>query len=58
VSSYLRKTWGDLVLKTEVGTNSKILEAASGGMSIFAIDGGERAVETYESLTGEVLARG
>jgi chromosome partitioning protein len=58
VSSYLRRTWGELVMKTEVGTNSKILEAASGGMSIFEIDGGERAVETYESLTGEVLARG
>jgi chromosome partitioning protein len=58
VSSYLRQTWGDLVMKTEVGTNSKILEAASGGMSIFEIAGGERAVETYESLTGEVLARG
>jgi chromosome partitioning protein len=58
VSNYLRRTWGELVMKTEVGTNSKILEAASGGMSIFEIDGGERAVETYESLTGEVLARG
>ena len=58
VSGYLRQTWGDLVMKTEVGTNSKILEAASGGMSIFEIAGGERAVETYESLTGEVLARG
>lgn len=58
VSSYLRQTWGELVMKTEVGTNSKILEAASGGMSIFEIDGGERAVDTYETLTGEVLARG
>ncbi len=57
VSAYLRKQWGDLVLKTEVGTNSKILEAASGGISIFEIDGGERAVETYKTLTGEVIAR-
>lgn len=58
VSSYLRQTWGDLVMETEVGTNSKILEAASGGMSIYEIDGGERAVDTYETLTGEVMARG
>ena len=58
VNGYLRQHWGDLVLKTEVGTNSKILEAASGGLSIYAIDGGDRAVETYEHLTKEVVARG
>lgn len=58
VNSYLRGHWGDLVLNTEIGTNSKILEAASGGLSIFEIEGGDRASEVYKRLTDEVLQRG
>jgi len=57
VSSYLRTTWHDQVFNTEVGTNSKILEAASAGRSIFQVDGGDRAAETYSSLASEVLTR-
>ncbi len=58
VNGYLRQTWGNLVFSTEIGTNSKILEAASGGLSIYDIEGGGRAVEVYEQLTDEVLIRG
>ncbi len=57
VQEYLRKTWKRLVFRTEVGTNSKILEAASAGHSIFEVDGAERAVDTYNALADEVLAR-
>lgn len=57
VCSYLRETWPAQVFATEVGTNSKILEAASAGRSIFEVDGGERAAELYSSLATEVLAR-
>jgi len=57
VSSYLRKTWHEQVFDTEVGTNSKILEAASAGRSIFEVDGADRATETYSALAGELLAR-
>lgn len=57
VSDYLRKTWCELVFRTEVGTNSKILEAASAGRSIFDVDNSERATETYSALANEVMAR-
>lgn len=58
VSSYLRERWGIQVFKTEVGTNSKILEAASSGTSVFNYAGAEKAAETYLSLAREVLGRG
>jgi chromosome partitioning protein len=58
VSDYLRKRWGTLVFETEVGTNSKILEAGSVGTSVFRYAGAERAVEVYVALAEEVLRRG
>ncbi len=57
VSSYLREHWGDLVFKTEIASNSKILEAASVGVSIFAYHGAERAVGAYRELADEVASR-
>lgn len=58
VSEYLRQKWGDLVFETAVGTNSKILEAGSAGVSVFNYTGAERAVEVYQALAEEVLRRG
>ena len=58
VAEYLRKRWGTLVFETEVGTNSKILEAGSAGTSVFRYAGAERAVEVYLALAEEVLRRG
>ncbi len=58
VSAYLRERWGAQVFVTEVGTNSKILEAASSGTSVFNYIGAEKAAETYLSLAREVLSRG
>jgi chromosome partitioning protein len=58
VSEYLRKRWGTEVFQTEVGTNSKILEAGSAGTSVFNYSGAERAVEVYKALAEEVLRRG
>jgi chromosome partitioning protein len=57
VSSYLRERWGDLVFRTEIGTNSKILEAGSAGASVFRYSGAERAAEYYLELAREVIAR-
>jgi chromosome partitioning protein len=57
VAKYLREHWGDLVFQTSVGTNSKILEAASAGIPLIEIHGSHRAVEMYASLAREVLAR-
>lgn len=57
VAAYLREHWGDLVFDTSVGTNSKILEAASAGVPLVDLDGARRAVSTYRSLAQEVLAR-
>ncbi len=57
VSTYLREKWGALVFETEVGTNSKILEAASSGMSVGDIPGGTKAAELYGDLAREVTAR-
>ena len=42
---------------TSVGTNSKILEAASAGVPLVQLNGSQRAVETYRSLAREVLGR-
>jgi chromosome partitioning protein len=58
VSAYLRERWGAQVFTTEVGTNSKILEAASSGTSVFDYSGAEKAAETYLALAREVLSRG
>ncbi len=57
VAAYLREHWGDLVFATSVGTNSKILEAASAGLPLIELQGSGRAVEVYRSLAQEVLAR-
>jgi chromosome partitioning protein len=57
VAQYLRENWGELVFDTSVGTSSKILEAASAGVPLIQLNGAQRAVETYQSLAREVLAR-
>ena len=57
VGTYLREHWGNLVFKTEIGSNSKVLEAASVGVSIFSYSGAERAVGAYRDLAEEVAAR-
>ncbi len=58
VAEYLRQRWGVRVFGTEVGTNSKILEAGSAGTSVFHYQGAERAVDIYLTLADEVLRRG
>jgi chromosome partitioning protein len=58
VANYLREHWGDVVFKTEIGTNSKILEAASTGQPVNDIAGGTKAAELYSELAKEVLERG
>ena len=57
VAKYLRENWGNLVFDTSVGTNSKILEAASAGVPLVELNGSQRATEMYRSLAQEVLAR-
>jgi chromosome partitioning protein len=57
VAEYLRERWGTRVFTTEVGTNSKILEAGSAGTSVFGYQGADKAVEMYLSLADEVMAR-
>jgi chromosome partitioning protein len=57
VANYLRTRWGVRVFATEVGTNSKILEAGSAGTSVFHYIGAEKAVEMYLALADEVLTR-
>ena len=56
VAEYLRERWGALVFGTEVGTNSKVLEAGSAGTSVFRYLGAERAAEMYLALAEEVTA--
>lgn len=58
VSAYLRERWGARVFTTEIGTNSKILEAGSAGTSVFHYAGAERAAEGYLALADEVISRG
>lgn len=58
VSGYLRDRWGAQVFQTEVGTNSKILEAASSGASVFNYSGAEKAADNYLALAREVIRRG
>ena len=57
VAQYLRQRWGVRVFSTEVGTNSKILEAGSAGTSVFHYTGAERAADTYMALADEVIKR-
>jgi chromosome partitioning protein len=57
IAAYLREQWKDLVFETEIGTNSKILEAASAGVSVFRFAGADRAADGYRALAQEVLAR-
>lgn len=57
VAQYLRDNWGALVFETSVGTNSKILEAASTGIPLTQLKGSQRAVEAYRELAKEVLSR-
>src|SRR5207244_1017772 len=57
VSSYLRERWGDLVFRTEIGTNSKILDAGSAGASVFRSSGAARAAPCYLDLTHASLDR-
>jgi len=57
VATFLRERWGNLVFATEVGTNSKILEAGSAGSSVFRYTGAEKAAETYRELAQEVISR-
>ena len=57
VNEFLRSTWGDSVFQTEVPTNSKILEASSAGVSIYAYKGTQKAIKIYEDLVEEVVAR-
>lgn len=58
VAAFLREHWGTLVFETEVGVNSKILEAASAKVPVYEIAKGDRASEVYRALAEEVLARG
>lgn len=58
VASYLRDKWGGLVFQTDINSNSKILEAASEGTTVFSKPGAGRAVEAFERLAKEVLCRG
>ena len=57
VSNYLRERWGKLVFDTSIASNSKILEAASVGVSIFSYSGAERAITAYRDLAEEVAGR-
>src|SRR5947209_2137193 len=57
VAEYLRQRWGGRVFSTEVGTNSKILEAGSSGTSVFHYAGAERAVDAYLALAHELTTR-
>lgn len=57
VAEYLRQRWGARVFVTEIGTNSKILEAGSTGTSVFHYQHADRAVGAYLALADEVLAR-
>jgi chromosome partitioning protein len=57
VSNYLRERWGNLVFDTSIASNSKILEAASVGVSIFSYAGAERAITAYRDLAEEVAGR-
>ena len=59
MAEYLRERWGDLVFETEIGTNSKILEASSAGTSVFRYRGRRAGSRDVPWLwLEEVLRRG
>ncbi len=58
VAAYLREEWGEAVFTTEIRSNSKILEAASAGQTVFAAPQARPAAEMYRALAQEVIARG
>lgn len=57
VATYLREQWGDLVFRTEIATNSKILEAGSAGASVFDYSRAGKAADAYLQLAHEVMDR-
>lgn len=57
VAAYVREHWAEQVFATEIGTNSKILEAGSAGTSVFQYAGADRAAEAYMELAREVINR-
>ena len=57
VAKFVRQRWGDLVFTTEIGTNSKILEAGSAGASVFRYTGADKAAASYLELAREVIGR-
>jgi chromosome partitioning protein len=57
VAAFIRKQWGEIVFRTEIGTNSKILEAGSAGTSVFGYTGAEKAAANYLQLAQEVMNR-
>lgn len=57
VAKFVRQRWGDLVFTTEIGTNSKILEAGSAGASVLRYTGAEKAAAAYLELAREVIRR-
>ena len=57
VSKFLREKWGPTVFETPVPVNSKILEASSAGVSVYAYKGSQKAAGVYDALVEEVVAR-
>ena len=57
VAAYLREEWGEAVFTTEIRSNSKILEAASAGQTVFASPQARPAAQMYRALAQEVIAR-
>jgi chromosome partitioning protein len=56
VAAFLRNRWGELVMTTEIGTNSKILEAGSAG-TYALVHQGRQPADWYLQLAREVMAR-
>ena len=57
VNKFLREKWGPTVFETPVPVNSKILEASSAGVSVYAYKGTQKAMGFYDALVEEVVAR-
>ena len=57
VRDFLMRKWGDAVFTTPVPANSKILEASSAGVSVYAYAGTKKAMGVYDALVEEVVAR-
>ena len=58
VATYLRDEWGETVFRTEIRTNSKILEASSAGLTVFAYAQVRKAAQMYRRLAQEIIALG